>query len=85
MAIEAAVWRDEQRQQRDKALAYYVATLSRAKRVPPLRVLLNIKPARKLEGDELEQRRREHREMTRNVNVAMLGQRLAAAQAARGK
>lgn len=62
MAIEAAVWRDERAQKQGLTLAWATAALSRAKRLPPL-ARLTAKPARKLQGRELEERRREFAEM----------------------
>lgn len=80
MAIDAAVWREEQQQKREIALAWRTAMLSRAKRIPSLKMLLATKPAKPLEGEELARRRREHAEMTRNVDVNVLGAQLAKAQ-----
>lgn len=81
MAIEAAVWRQEMEQKALFTAAWYTAALTRAKHPPSLQRFLNPpKPARKLTGKELEKRRREHREMTRNVDVTMLGARLEKAR-----
>jgi hypothetical protein len=64
MAIEAAIWRDERRQKQDVALAWRTAALVRAKRMPSLKQLLAIGPARPLAGKEKEKRRREYKEMS---------------------
>jgi hypothetical protein len=67
-ALEAAAWRTDQAQRARAWLAWHVAALSRAKRMPPLSRLLPLPAARPLRGKELEKRRREFREMaTTNV------------------
>ena len=68
-AIEAANWRLEREHRRDAWLAWHVATLSRAKRMPPLQRLIAPGKAKALEGEELEQRRTEHREIMRKIPV----------------
>jgi len=72
MAIEAAIWRDEQRQKHDVVLAWRTAALMRAKRMPSLKQLLNTKPARPLRGKELEKRRQEFKEMTAKLDTSKL-------------
>jgi hypothetical protein len=72
MAIEASIWRDEIQQKRNLTLAWQTAALTRAKRLPSLKQLLNIKPARPLHGEELEKRRQEFKEMTANLDVSKL-------------
>ena len=59
MAIEAAAWRAEQAQRGRAWLAWHVAALSRAKRMPPLARLFRLPGAKRLEGEELARRRRE--------------------------
>lgn len=63
MAIEAAAWREELAQKRDVRLAWHIAALQRTKRLPALRSLMQPAKARKLTGEELERRRREHAEL----------------------
>lgn len=63
MAIEAAIWRDQQRQKQDTALAWRVAAYTRAKRLPSLKQLLSTGPAKPLRGAELEKRRQEFQDM----------------------
>lgn len=76
ITIEAAGWRAEQAARRDVALAWHVAALSRTKTLPSLRQLLHPPKARKLEGEELERRRAEHRRMVAALDPALLrGQR----------
>jgi hypothetical protein len=72
MAIEASIWRNEHNQQLDIVQAWRMARLMRAKRIPSLKALLNIKPAKPLHGKELEKRRREFKEMTANVDLNKL-------------
>lgn len=82
MAIDAFMWREEMQQRQAMAIAWHTAALMRQNRMPSLNRFLNPpKPAKKLTGKELQRRRKEHREMTRNVDVNLLGQRLAAAKA----
>lgn len=72
--IEAFQWRQEQAHRRDAWLAWHVAALSRAKRLPGLRALLRPAKARGLEGEELERRRRERDEMLARVDVERLNE-----------
>ena len=72
MMIDAIIWRDEVQQKRDLTLAWQTAALTRAKRMPSLKQLLNTKPARPLHGAELEKRRREFKEMTANLDLSKL-------------
>lgn len=75
MAIDAAIWRDEVQQRRNLTLAWQTAALTRAKRMPSLKQLLNTKPARPLHGEELEKRRQEFKEMTANLDLSKLVKR----------
>jgi hypothetical protein len=75
MAIDASIWREEVRQKRDLALAWQTAALTRAKRMPSLKQLLNTKPARPLRGEELEKRRKEFHDMTANLDLSKLVKR----------
>jgi len=72
MMIDASIWREEIQQKRDLVLAWQTAALTRAKRMPSLKQLLNTKPARPLVGQELEKRRKEFRDMTSNLDVSKL-------------
>jgi hypothetical protein len=72
MAIDASLWREEIQQKRDLTLAWQTAALTRAKRLPSLKQLLNTKPARPLHGAELEKRRQEFKEMTAKLDVSKL-------------
>lgn len=76
MAIEAAIWRDDRRQELDIVQAWSTAMLIRAKRIPSLKQLLNTKPAKPLHGKELEKRRREFKEMTANIDLNKLADQL---------
>lgn len=71
-SLEAAAWREEFEQKREIALAWRVAMLTRARRLPSLKQLLNTKPARPLAGKELERRRQEFREMTAHLDIGKL-------------
>lgn len=73
--IEAWLWRSEQHQRQQIALAWRTAALTRAKKLPTLAELLN-KPAKALVGAELTKRRAEWRSMTRNVNLSALNNRV---------
>ena len=76
MAIEASIWRDERRQELDIVQAWSIASLMRAKRIPSLKQLLNTKPAKPLHGKELEKRRQEFADMTKNLNLEHLANRM---------
>ena len=67
--IEATNWRLEREHRRDAWLAWHIAALSRAKRLPALQRLLGAGKARALEGEELERRRGEHREIMQKIDV----------------
>ena len=73
--IEAANWRQDQDQRRDLALAWHIAAMTRTRKIPSLRQLLTPQDARKLEGAELEQRRKEHAEMVANLDLGRLNGR----------
>ena len=72
MAIDAAIWREEVRQKQNLTLAWQTAALTRAKRLPSLKQLLNTKPAKPLVGAEMEKRRQEFRDMTKNLDLSKL-------------
>jgi hypothetical protein len=57
-AIDAAVWREQQQQEHDMAMAWLMARLSRAKKIPSLKNLLSRGQAsRPLRGAEKIERR----------------------------
>ncbi len=64
MAFEAATWRQEQAQRRDLVIAWHVAALGRAKRMPNLRELLNPGKTKELTSEEQKQRQTEFEELT---------------------
>lgn len=61
--IRAGAWQMEQEQRGRAWLAWHVAVLSRAKKVPPLQALISAPGSKRLEGAELEKRRNEFAEM----------------------
>ena len=67
--IKAANWRLEREHRRDAWLAWHIAALSRAKRLPTLQRLIAPGKSRALEGEELERRRAEHREIVQKIDV----------------
>lgn len=68
MAIEASIWREQQRQKQSIAQAWYSAALQRAKRLPPLKQLLQAGPAKRLVGAELRARRDEYAQAQAALN-----------------
>ena len=64
----------EREHRRDAWLAWHIAALSRAKRLPALQRLLGSGKARALEGEELECRRRERDEMLEQIDVEKLNE-----------
>lgn len=72
MAIAAAIWRDEQAQRQQIALAWRTAALTRAKKLPTLKQLLT-PPAKPLAGAELERRRQEFEQMGANLDYSKIG------------
>lgn len=68
MAIEAYLWRYEREVKDQIRMAWLNAALVRAKHLPPLARLLAGK-AKPLRGAELQKRRQEFEEMTRNMKV----------------
>jgi hypothetical protein len=69
--IKSAEWRFEQEHRNRVWLAWHTAAFSRAKRLPALRRLLGTDKAKKLEGAELEKRRREHADMSAALKKRM--------------
>jgi len=76
MTIEASIWRNERRQELDLVQAWSMAKLMRAKRIPPLKALLNTKPAKPLRGKELEKARQEFKELNKNLNLKKIAERM---------
>lgn len=64
-AIDAGIWQLDHEHRRQVWLAWHIAALTRSKRLPSLQQMLGGGDAKKLEGDELERRQREHDEMAR--------------------
>ena len=77
MAINAARWRDERLREHNIVLAWQTANLTRAKRMPSLKQLLNIKPAKPLKGKQLQIRRQEFKEMTASIDLEKLAKQKA--------
>ena len=76
-AIEAANWRQEQDEYRDAWSAWHAAALMRTKRMPSFKRFVQGHETRALEGEELEKRRAEKREMQQQFDVAALNAALA--------
>ena len=72
--IEASAWQLEREHRRNAWLAWHIAALSRAKRMPPLQRLIAPGKARALEGEELERRRAEHREIMQKIDVGKINE-----------
>jgi len=73
MVIDAWTKRENWRLSQDISLAWLTAALVRSKKMPALKNLLtSAKPARKLRGKELDNRRREFEELKANVDVDAL-------------
>lgn len=68
MVIEAAGWRMDQEQRGRAWLAWHVAVLSRAKKIPSLNQLLAAPKGQALKGKALMERRKEFAEMKERVN-----------------
>jgi len=64
----------EREHRRDAWLAWHVAALSRARRLPPLQRLLGGGETRELKGEELGRRRRERDEMLERIDVGKLNE-----------
>jgi len=65
--IDAAIWRDDLAFKRDIRLAWHMAAFQRQKRLRSLKQLLTPGKTKKLTGDELEKRRREHAELAKRA------------------
>lgn len=80
MAIDAAIWDERRRQKQNLSVAWHMAAMSRAKRLPSLKRVLSSTEttvkARPLKGAELRKRRKEYRELTAEVDVGLLAGRL---------
>lgn len=73
-AIDAWLWNRDREHRRDGWLAWHVAALSRAKRMPALPRFLGSADAKPLEGEELEARRRERDELLSKVDLGKLNE-----------
>ena len=72
LSLEAALWREERRQRAEVTAAWLTAKLSRAKRIPALKILLADSRPQKSSPAELAQRGQEFREMTNNLDLTAL-------------
>jgi hypothetical protein len=75
--IEAAIWRDERAQKQALSMAWHTAALGRAKRIPGLKQVLVKAFPPKVSREEAEKRKRDYVEMTQDLDVSDLGQKLA--------
>jgi hypothetical protein len=73
-AIEAAGWRLEQEHRRAGWLAWHVAALSRAKRLPALARMMGGGKAKALTSEELETRRQEYGEIVERIDVGRINE-----------
>jgi len=67
LAFEAAAWRYERERQRAAWLAWHIAALGRAKRLPSLRRLMRMPAAKKLSGDEAARHAHDHAEIVKRM------------------
>ena len=65
--FEAALWRQEQERRRDTVLAWQMAALSRAKRLPSLKSLLAPAKSKALTDAEQAKHREEFAEMSKRM------------------
>jgi hypothetical protein len=72
--IDAASWQIEQDHKRDAWLAWHTAALMRKKRMPKLKELQGGGKTKVLEGEELQRRRSEKREMLANLDLDKLNE-----------
>jgi len=77
LTIEAEIWRDERAQKLALKQAWQMALLSRVKRIPPLKSLLMERKARALSGPELDQRRKEFKQMTSGLDINAINRKRA--------
>jgi hypothetical protein len=75
MVIEAAIWRNERRQQELMALAWNTAALTRAKRMPRLRTLLASRSGPATE-EEMQALREKHRQLKKRFEPSWLPKKL---------
>jgi len=73
--IEAYLWRDEQAQKREVAMAWRTAMLSRAKKIPPLSELLTPKQSRPVTGKERERLHSDFEQMAGAIDLEAIGKR----------
>lgn len=77
MSIDAFIWRDERDSKAMIKLAWDIAMLSRQKRIPTLKSLLQKSEAPKaLKGRELRERRNEFKSMTRGLDLDALNKKM---------
>jgi hypothetical protein len=67
--LEAGIWRMEQEQRGRAWLAWHVAALGRAKKLPSLKRLMGGGKTRVLSGEELEKRKAEHEAMAAQLKA----------------
>lgn len=66
-SFEAAGWRRERDRERDTWLAWHVAALTRAKRMPELAEMLNPGRTRRLSREEYRRRKAEQAELVKRM------------------
>jgi hypothetical protein len=74
--VDAAVWRDQQTQRQQIVLAWRIAALTRAKKLPSLKQMLAVGPAKPLVGAERVRRKQEFQDMAAGVDLAKINEAL---------
>jgi hypothetical protein len=73
--IEATNWRHKQLERREITMAWLTAALTRTKRLPKLKPLLaQTKRPKKLTGEQLQERRREFKELATPEKLARINE-----------
>jgi len=67
LAFDVAKWRYERERRHRAWLAWHIAALGRAKRLPSLRRLMGMPAAKKLSGDEAARRAHQHAEIVKRM------------------
>jgi len=67
LAFEAAMWRYDRERKQTAWLAWHIAALGRARRLPSLRRLMRMPAAKKLSGDEAAKRAHDHAEIVKRM------------------
>jgi len=67
LVFEAATWRYEREHHQRAWLAWHMAALSRAKRLPSLKRFMGIPASKRLSKDEAKRRAQEHAEMVERM------------------